>query len=70
MLRKHLSYPADMEMALHIARKAGLKSATLAVARTPTPENNDEVVTITVTGLTSQKNLIEAMKHIVTVLGD
>lgn len=51
MMTQHIMYPADMELALKLAREAGVKSGTLSGCRTPNPSGGPEVVDISIRGL-------------------
>lgn len=50
MLTQHPDYPADMGLALGIARKMGLASCVLTGFRTANPYGDDEVVDVSVRG--------------------
>jgi hypothetical protein len=63
MLTQHMAYPADMALALEVARKAGLASASLSGGRTPNPYGDDEVVIITVTGMGAAQDFESAMRR-------
>lgn len=59
------SYPRDAQVALEMARKAGLKSATLSGGRTPNPYGGDEIVDISVRGTPRYKNFLSEMREII-----
>lgn len=63
MLTQHLQYPADMELALETACKAGLSTAVLSGGRTPNPYGDDEVVDISVRGMSSALDFNAAMRR-------
>lgn len=63
MLTQHPQYPADMALALEVAKKAGLASASLSGGRTPNPYGDDETVVITVTGMATQLDFDAAMRR-------
>lgn len=65
MLTHHMLYPFDMNLALEAAKKAGLKSATLGGGRTISPYTGEEIVTITITGLSEATDFNAVMKRIV-----
>lgn len=47
---EHPKYPADIRLALQLARDAGIKSGAITGIRVPNPYNDDEVVDISVRG--------------------
>lgn len=61
MLTQHLEYPADMELALNVAKKARLSSAVLTGGRTPNPYGDDEVVDISIRGMAKAVSFDAAM---------
>lgn len=65
MVTQHILYPFDMQLALDAAKKAGLKSAVLGGGRTISPYTGEEVVTITITGMSDSTDFNAAMKRIV-----
>jgi hypothetical protein len=66
LLSSHIMYPFDAELALILAKKAGLKSATLAGSRTPNPYGPDEVCDISIHGFVNATDFISTMTAIVT----
>jgi hypothetical protein len=64
MMTQHIKYPHDMELALNLAKKAGLKSAVITGARTPNPYGGDEVVDISVRGMVIATDFQSVMKEI------
>lgn len=65
LVTAHVSYPFDADLALKLAKDAGLASATLAGGRTPNPYGGDEVVDISIHGFASSRGLVDLMKLIV-----
>lgn len=61
--REHEGYPYDADLALEVARKIGLNSATLSGGRTPIPGSEDEVVVITITGTVKDYDFLAAMRR-------
>lgn len=59
------AYPFDAQLALIVAKEAGLASATLAGSRTPNPYGGDEVVDIAVHGFAQHRDLADFMKAVV-----
>lgn len=47
---EHPQYPADIRLALKLARDAGIKSGAITGMRLPNPYNTDEVVDISIRG--------------------
>jgi hypothetical protein len=65
MARAHPLYPDDMQQALDLANKLGLPTFTCAGMRMPTPYNDDEVVDVSVRGMTKARKFNEAMREVV-----
>lgn len=61
----HIKYPGDMLAALKLAKNAGLASCVLTGARTPNPSGGDEVIDISVRGLTQSPNYADEIKRII-----
>lgn len=70
LLTSHIAYPFDAQIALKMAREAGLSSATLAGGRTPNPYGGDEICDISVHGFVEAKDFVNTMKHIVVLPED
>lgn len=64
MMTQHIAYPNDMMLALELAKKAGLKSASLTGGRTPSPYGTDEVVDISIRGMCEATDFVTAIKKI------
>jgi hypothetical protein len=62
----HAFYPDDMLLALEMAKRSGLSSATCAGGRTPNPYGGDEIVLITVTGMANSPRFNDEMRRVVT----
>ncbi len=58
-------YVHDLNLALEMAVRAGLKSATLSGGRTPTPGSDDEVVVITITGFGKAVDFNDSMRQVI-----
>jgi hypothetical protein len=65
MSRAHALYPLDMAIALDMAKRAGLRTATCTGMRTPSPYNSDEVVDISIRGMLIARKFNEAMRKVV-----
>lgn len=65
MMTQHIKYPHDMELALNLAKKAGLKSAVITGFRTPNPYGGDEVIDISVRGMVIATDFQAEMKAII-----
>jgi hypothetical protein len=57
------AYPFDANLALEVAQRLGLKSATISGGRTPTPGSNDEVVVVCITGTVDSTDFLETVKR-------
>jgi hypothetical protein len=66
LLSSHIMYPFDADLALRLAKSAGLKSATLAGSRTPNPYGPDEVCDISVHGFVNATDFVSAMTQLVS----
>lgn len=63
-IRENIEYAADLYAAFGLAKLRGLASATLSVARTPTPGSDDEVIDISIRGMAKAADFNEAVKGI------
>lgn len=63
-ISQHPSHALDLEIAVKAAKELGLNSATLAGGRTSNPYGNDEVVTLTITGLMEAQDFNATMLRI------
>jgi hypothetical protein len=61
----HPAYPRDAQLALDMAKTAGLKSAMLSGGRTPSPYGEDEIVLISVSGSPSNNDFLSEMRSII-----
>jgi hypothetical protein len=58
-------YLSDLESAIIVALDLHLASATLSGGRTPSPVGSDEVVTVSIVGLTEGRDFNKEMARIV-----
>jgi len=65
MSGQHPAYARDAELALKLAKEAGLKSATLSGMRTDNPYGGDEIVDISVRGTPIYKDFLAEMSEII-----
>jgi hypothetical protein len=63
---QHAAYVRDADLALALARAAGLMSATLSGGRTPNPYTGDEITDISVRGTTGSSDFLSEMRDIIT----
>ena len=61
-ITQHPKYADDLGLALALAKAAGLKSCVLTGMRTPSPYGGDEVVDISVRGMTEATDYQAAVK--------
>lgn len=61
----HPSYPRDAMNALAIAKRLGLRSATLSGGRTPNPYGGDEIVDVSVRGTPIYNDFLSEMREII-----
>lgn len=62
---EHPEYQHDANIALEMAKRAGLKSATLTGMRAPNPYGGDEVVDISIRGMAKAPDFQAAMSEII-----
>lgn len=62
---RHLGYPADMLLALRIAKEAGFASCVCTGFRTPNPYGGPEVAEISVRGTAMPVDYNEMMKRVI-----
>jgi hypothetical protein len=65
MATVHIMYPYDMQLALGMAKNAGLKSATCTGIRTPNPYGGAEVIDISVRGTVDAVDFNEMIKSLI-----
>lgn len=63
---EHPEYEHDVLLALEMARRAGLSSATLTGVRAPNPYGTDEVIDISVRGLAQSSDFITGMMTVIS----
>lgn len=64
MMTQHIMYPADMQNALDLAKKAGLQSGVLTGMRTPNPAGGPEVIDISIRGFVEPADFNSVIKGI------
>lgn len=62
---QHLGYPADMLLALRIAKAAGFRTCVCTGFRTPNPYGGDETAEITVRGTAMPVDYIEMTRRLI-----
>lgn len=65
MAATNLAYPADMFLALEIAKRAGFASAVCTGFRTPSPYGTDEAVMISVQGTAAPVDFNDMIKDMI-----
>lgn len=63
--RAHPMYPSDMALALAIAKAAGFASASLSGGRTPGIYNDNEIVDISVRGMTTAQSFNPEIQRLI-----
>ena len=66
MMTQHIMYPADMAVALNVAKSQGIKSGTLTGMRTPNPAGGPEVIDISIRGLADAVDFNSVIKDILS----